>query len=39
MLPGQNHVLQMLVDVGISMPLGMNYHIQLEYQPRRRMLP
>ena len=39
LLPGEVHVLQMLVDAGISMPLGMNYRIQLEYQPRRRMLP
>jgi hypothetical protein len=39
LLPGEDHVLQMMVDVGLSMPLGMNYHIQLEYQPRRRMLP
>ena len=39
LLPGQNHVMQMLVNAGATMPLGINYHIQLEYQPRRRMLP
>ena len=37
LLPGEDHVLQILVDAGMTMPLGMNYHVQLEYQPRRRM--
>jgi len=39
LVPGQVHLLQILVDAGTLMPLGMNYHVQLEYQPRRRMLP
>lgn len=39
LLPGQEHVLQMLYDSGSSMPLSMSTLLQLEYQPRRRMLP
>ncbi len=39
LLPGQDHVMQILVDAGATMPLGIYYQVQLEYQPRRRMLP
>lgn len=38
-LPGQNHLLQFLVDAGSEMPLDVSFHLKLEYQPRRRMLP
>ncbi len=39
LLPGEEHLLQILVDTGLEMPLGLSYHLKLEYQPRRRMLP
>ena len=39
LVPGQEHVLQVLYDAGRSMPLQMTTRLQLEYQPRRRMLP
>lgn len=39
LVPGQEHVLQLFYDAGMSMPLTMNCRLQLEYQPRRRMLP
>ncbi|MDO9084827.1 MAG: hypothetical protein Q7U53_01360 [Anaerolineaceae bacterium] len=39
LLPGEDHVLQVLFDNGQNMPLDAGCHVQLEYQPRTRMLP
>lgn len=39
LVPGQDHVLQLLFDTGDQMPVTMSCHVQLEYQPRVRMLP
>jgi hypothetical protein len=38
LLPGEDHVLQVLFDNGQNMPLDAGCHVQLEYQPRTRML-
>jgi|AutmiccommuBRH23_1029490.scaffolds.fasta_scaffold00039_16 hypothetical protein len=39
LVPGQDHVLQMLFDTGLNMQLDPGCRVQLEYQPRTRMLP
>ena len=38
LIPGEDHVLQLLWDTGLAMPLDISCHLQLEYQPRVRML-
>jgi hypothetical protein len=38
LIPGEDHVLQVLWDTGLEMPLEMSCHLEVEYQPRVRML-
>lgn len=37
-LPGESHFIQIAMDTGLAMPLDLSCHLQLEYQPRVRML-
>ncbi len=38
LVPGEDHLVQLLWDIGLEMPMDMSCHLRLEYQPRTRML-
>jgi len=39
LLPGEDHVLNILLDTGVAMPLDLSVHMAAQVQPRARLLP